>query len=176
MQVYSEKLRHIMQRYWPVLLVAAIGVLLLCWPSGDTLSRQETNETEEPTDTVDQTEVRLTEILGQAAGVGRVEVMLTMLQDTEYLYVEERSTSRDARGTESAITETSQQEEVTYPALRQKDGGEAPILRTRRYPVYQGAVIVCDGADQAGVRLTVINAVGALTGLSSDRITVMKMK
>lgn len=39
-----------------------------------------------------------------------------------------------------------------------------------------GAVIVCSGADDPGVRLNVTNAVAAYTGLGSDKITVMKMK
>ncbi|MBE6934941.1 MAG: hypothetical protein E7458_00410 [Ruminococcaceae bacterium] len=176
MQVYSEKLRHILQRYWPVLLVAAVGVLLLCWPSGEGETVQAAESPEPAAEASGETEARLSALLAQAAGVGRVEVMLTILQEAEYLYLEERTTSRDARGTESAVTETSLEESLRYPALRQEDGGEAPVLRTRRSPVYQGAVVVCDGADQASVRLTVINAVSALTGLSSDRITVMKMK
>ena len=39
-----------------------------------------------------------------------------------------------------------------------------------------GAVVVCQGADDAQVRLNVTNAVAAYTGLGSDKITVMKMK
>lgn len=37
-----------------------------------------------------------------------------------------------------------------------------------------GAIIVCDGADNAAVRLNVTNAVEAFTGFSSDRIQVIK--
>jgi len=36
--------------------------------------------------------------------------------------------------------------------------------------------VVCQGADRAGVRLAVVDAVKSVTGLSSDRITVLKMK
>ena len=39
-----------------------------------------------------------------------------------------------------------------------------------------GAVIVCDGADSAAVRLCVTDAVTAYTGFGSDKISVMKMK
>jgi len=39
-----------------------------------------------------------------------------------------------------------------------------------------GAVVVCDGAELATVRLDVTNAVIAYTGLGSDKISVMKMK
>ena len=43
-------------------------------------------------------------------------------------------------------------------------------------PEYRGAVVVCQGADHAAVRLTVVEAVRSVTGLSSDNITVLKMK
>lgn len=41
---------------------------------------------------------------------------------------------------------------------------------------YTGAVIVCAGADDAGVRLRVVEAVSAFTGLGSNKIMVWKMK
>ena len=41
---------------------------------------------------------------------------------------------------------------------------------------YQGIVIVCDGADSAAIQLQLTEAVRALTGISSDCISVLKMK
>ncbi len=53
---------------------------------------------------------------------------------------------------------------------------DAPIAVRTTYPVYQGAVIVCQGADRASVKLDIIRAVSSLTGLGSDKIIVIKMK
>lgn len=39
---------------------------------------------------------------------------------------------------------------------------------------WAGAVIVCEGAGSAAVRLELTRAVNALTGLSSDRISIVK--
>ena len=39
-------------------------------------------------------------------------------------------------------------------------------------PQFRGALVVCPGGDDPGVRLQVIRAVSALTGLGSDCITV----
>ena len=39
-----------------------------------------------------------------------------------------------------------------------------------------GAVVLCDGADSAQVRLSVIRAVSAFTGLGSDEIVIAKLK
>ena len=42
--------------------------------------------------------------------------------------------------------------------------------------VYQGAVVVCQGAGDSGVHLAVVQAVSVLTGLGSDKITVVQWK
>lgn len=47
--------------------------------------------------------------------------------------------------------------------------GEANVLISEN-----GVVVVCDGAHNADVRLTVINAAEAFTGFSSDNIQVLK--
>ena len=58
-----------------------------------------------------------------------------------------------------------------------RGSGRQEVVVTRRmYPVYQGAVVVCQGADSAAVRLAVTQAVSDLTGLGADHISVVKMK
>ena len=47
--------------------------------------------------------------------------------------------------------------------------GEAKVLLSEN-----GAVIVCEGAENPEVRLSIIKAVEAFTGLTSDRIQVLK--
>lgn len=37
-----------------------------------------------------------------------------------------------------------------------------------------GVVVVCDGADNSGVKLSIIKAVEVFTGLSSDKIEILK--
>ena len=39
-----------------------------------------------------------------------------------------------------------------------------------------GAIIVCQGGDSPTVRLNIVEAVSNVTGIGSDRITVLKMK
>ena len=57
-----------------------------------------------------------------------------------------------------------------------KTGGESPVMIKQLYPEFLGATVVCDGADQPQVCAAVIEAVTSLTGISSERITVIKMK
>ena len=60
--------------------------------------------------------------------------------------------------------------------LASGSGGEGPLTREVTYTVYQGAVVACQGADSAQVRLEIVRAVASLTGLGSDKITVIKLK
>ena len=56
------------------------------------------------------------------------------------------------------------------------DGGdrEETVVTQTAYPTYRGALVVCQGGDRADVKLAVTAAVSALTGLPSDRVTVVK--
>ena len=49
------------------------------------------------------------------------------------------------------------------------------VGRVRVIVSEQGVVVVCQGADDARVRLEIIRAIGSYTGFTSERITVLKM-
>lgn len=51
-----------------------------------------------------------------------------------------------------------------------KGVGESRVLLSEN-----GVVVVCEGAENASVRLDIIRAVGSYTGFSSDRITILKL-
>lgn len=53
-------------------------------------------------------------------------------------------------------------------------GEAAVLLRCGEEEEYLGAVVVCQGAESAQVRLRVTKTVAAFTGLGNDRIIVMK--
>ena len=56
------------------------------------------------------------------------------------------------------------------------DRMETGLIRQELPPRYRGALIVCQGADRSAVKLAVVEAVANVTGISADRITVLKMK
>ena len=56
--------------------------------------------------------------------------------------------------------------------LSKMDGvGRAEVLLSS-----EGAVVLCEGADNSSVRLYVTNAVSVYTGLGSDKIRIIKLK
>ncbi len=158
------KLTTFLGKYKYVLLVLAVGIILMLIPS----QREEKTQqvTEKPQ--LQQTDIsdRLSEILMKIDGAGKVEVMLTLSQGEQTLYQQNESVS----GGES---ENYDRDTVI---ITDENRGQSGLIQQVNPPKYQGAIIVCQGADRAGVRLSIIEAVSKVTGLGTDRISVLKMK
>ena len=126
------KLRMVWTKYRYVLLVALAGLVLMLLPGG---GKEEAAPV--PAPAVQETlEARLEDILGRIEGAGKVSVLLTEAQGGEVLYQTEGEDSRTVLVTGS-------------------DRSENGLVRTTQPPRYQGAVVVCQGADRAEVRLAV---------------------
>ena len=159
-----EALEQLWKKYRLVLLIVLAGLLLMLLPGG---SDQETEEVRQERETFSlvESERRMEAILSRIEGTGKLQLMLTLKSGSQ-LYLAE-DTDESADGEEVQV----QRETVT---LHRGSGYEDVVVTRQIYPMYQGALVVCQGADKAAVRLAVIEAVAALTGLSSDKITVVK--
>ena len=161
----KEKLRDILKKYRFAALVALAGVVLMLLPGKkDSMPDAETAEGE--TFSLEETERRMAEVLGAMDGVGRVQVMLTLRSGETLSLAEDSSATRGSGG------DVRQDSQVL--TVNRGSGKQEVVVTQRLYPAYQGAVVVCQGADRAEVKLAVTQAVAALTGLGADRITVVK--
>ena len=148
-------------KYKFLLLILALGIFLMNFPGN-----VQESEREEPVIYAEQLnlEDRLQDILGAIQGVGEVRVLLTESSGEEYRYqVDEQM------GSEGSVT---RRETVI---LRDANRNESGLVETVIPPSYRGAIVVCQGGDNALVKLAVIEAVGSVTGIPSSRITVWKM-
>ena len=145
--------------------MVVVGILLMLLPVGEqTTKTQQTEEQEKETVSVEE---RLGDILSQIKGAGKVRVMLTVASGEETVYQSDQNLTSDGNGS------TSQKDTVT---VTDKDRGQSGLVTQVNPPKYQGALIVCQGADDASVRLAIVEAVSSLTGLGTDKITIAKMK
>lgn len=148
------------------LLVLLVGAVLMLLPTGQSASSS-TSEAPETEQTAEQTEAieqALAAILSQVDGAGRVEVLLSLDYGTERFYQsDEKQSSADEYERETVFSQAGSSERT-------------PVVTRTRYPVYRGAIVVCEGAGSASVELELVRAVSRLTGLGSDKISVMKMK
>lgn len=150
-------------RYKYAAFVLLFGIILMCLPRTHTEKPQE--ETAVQVIPAADFELELERLLSQIEGAGRVEVLLSLQSDMQYSY------HQDMQSNTTSDTVQMQTQTVFY----REDGNELPVLAGTEYPVYRGAVIVCEGADSASVQLHMIRAVSNLTGLGTDHITVIKM-
>lgn len=158
MESRKQQLVSCIRKYQYVLLVVLVGVFLMLIPQ----------KTDSPniTDSFEETyapdlEMELSEILSKISGVGKTAVLLTEASGSDTIY--QMDISQNQSNSDTVI-------------VMNKDREEIGLVKQIMPPKYKGAVIVCQGADKASVRLSVVDAVKSVTGLSSDCITVLKMK
>lgn len=161
----KEKLTDLFRRYRYAVLVLALGLVLMWLPSGKTEETQ-TAAADSAASSTDPQEA-LANILSKIQGVGKVEVLLTVAEGERILYETDEDSSF---GADSGSTRT----EVVV--VTDENRAQQGLVRQVIPPTYLGAVIVCQGGDQPSVRLAVVEAVAAVTGLTSDKISVLKMK
>ena len=155
-----QRILEVFRKYRFAILILVVGAALMLIP--------ENGQGKENTDT-ERAEVslagELTQILGQVNGVGKVQVMLTVSSGelTVYQYDEDIHSGESGSVRKETVIVTN------------SDRQETGLVQQIIPPSYLGAIVVCQGADSAAVRLAVVEAVSKVTGLSSDRISVLKM-
>lgn len=157
---YRQMLRNCLGKYRYIVIAVLAGILLMSLPP-----REEEQPAPAAAETAaeDSLEESLAAILSKLSGAGRVEVLLTQQEGACTLYqTDEVLGERDSRRDTVLVT--------------QEDRSENGLVRQIMPPVYRGAVIVCQGAGDPAVKLSIVEAVKSVTGLSADRITVLKMK
>ncbi len=172
----TGKVLKALKKYKYAVLILLLGIALLLLPSSSK-KETKTQATEVPQTTAEdntyaaQTEQRLTEMLSNIEGAGKVEVMLTLRTGSRTRYLTDTQNSEET--SDSGTQRTSEQKTVI---LSEGSAYDKAAVSAVDYPLFQGALIVSEGADSASVKLALTQAVAALTGLSSDQITVVKMK
>lgn len=157
-----------MNRYRYVVLIFLVGIFLMMLPNKN---KPEDSEQMSVSNSMTQSnpdlQDSLAEILSMIEGAGKVKVLLTEFsgQRTHYQTDEDIKTgenSGDVRRDTVVVTDSSRK--------------ETGLVRQVDPPVYLGAIVLCQGAGSPAVRLAIVEAVANATGLSSDKISVLKMK
>ena len=158
------KLHGFLKKYKYASLVVAIGVLLMLVPfdlGKDPISLTDTAEA--ASTNVEDVEERLEKVLSQIEGAGKVSVLLLEAKGEEIIY---QTNDYSSDNTDKSDTVT----------VTDSDRNQKGLVRQVFPAQYAGAIIVCEGADDPGLRLLLTEAVGKLTGLGTNKISVLKMK
>ena len=154
----GERGRSLWKRYGPMLLVAALGAVLMALPSGRE-SAGAAVQTEQQEFDLEGFEEKLARTLSRVSGAGEVEVVLSL----------------DSGGRQILAQDVEQEgERVTRDTvtLNRGGGGQSVVPLQTDAPRFRGALVVCPGGGDPQVRLELLKAVSALTGLGADRVCV----
>jgi stage III sporulation protein AG len=145
---------------FPVLIVI-VGLLLMAIPTIKT-EEKIPEETAMPVAS-DPLHQELASVLSHVQGAGAVKVLLTTTAGEETVYQTNVDQNNENTRSDTVI-------------LTRSDRDQLGLVRQVKAPVYRGAIIVCEGADSADVKFSLVDAVSKITGLRSDQISVLKMK
>ncbi len=162
------KLQNQLGKYKYVAIILCLGVVLMLWPTRSQEDTQNQAETQSARQTdlqnfdLEELERRMETALSEINGVGEATVVLTL-----------RSGGEDVLAQDTSEGSTSDRETVI---ISTGSGTEEAVSVKTIYPEFQGALVICNGAGNAGVKLEVLQAVSAITGLSSDQISICQRK
>ena len=156
-----------LHKYRYGVLIVCIGLILMLLPPIGTDRKTEEKDTAEAVVQEQSTEEALSMLLMTVEGAGNVRVYLSARSGWETVYQTDTETST-TQDTSNAKTNTV----IITDTNREQQG----LVRQINPPKYLGAIIVCQGADDLGVKLAIVDAVSKVTGLGANSISVLKMK
>ena len=122
-------------------------------------------------------ETKLENILSTIKNVGKVNVLINYSESSSLVPLYNESTTSisteecDSGGGTRNVTEKESKKDVVFS---ENSGQKQPVTEKTVMPTIQGAIITAEGAKDANVKTNIINAVGAVTGLSIDKIQVFE--
>ncbi|SHI08255.1 stage III sporulation protein AG [Sporobacter termitidis DSM 10068] len=171
------KIWEIVKKNKFVMIVLAVGLVLILWPTGGQASKKDTGTLSKQTTadfSLSEQESRIAAALSEIQGAGKVTVVLALKTGTEQVLARDETESSTTNG-KGDSTETSSEHSSTNVIIASGSSTESPVTLKYIYPEYRGALVVAEGADSAAVKLQLVNAVSGLTGLGADKIVVTKM-
>lgn len=129
---------------------------------------------------IENMETRLTNVLSQVDGIGKVQVMITAKATQEKVVLKDAPYKKTTVKEEDSTGATRESKETTSEEgtilEKQQDGSESPYITKELQPEIEGVVVIAEGAAQKQIEAEINDAVVALFSVPSHKIKVMKMK
>lgn len=142
-----------------VYVILIIGVILLSLPS---FLPQKEAEPSRETVVNERLEERLSDIISEISGVGKVKVMIT------YKSTSEKRVAKD-KNTRNSANELYEEEKNV---LLGSGSEQKPFITREEMPKILGVAVVAEGGGRDDVKAEISRAVRALTGVSANNIAV----
>lgn len=162
-----------------ILLMAAAGILLLVL----SMPQKQESQVEKEESTVNITENdayitamegKLEKTLRTIAGVGKVEVMLTLESSKEAVLNKDTQTEQEKLKEDTKSNDVVKENEETV--LTENSGNQEPYIIKEIEPKVAGVVVVLEGGGNPVIVKEVTEAVQVLFHLEVNKIKVLKME
>ena len=120
-----------------------------------------------------QLEERLCEIIAAIAGAGETRVMLTLDCGSEPIYATQGKTDSKHNYSDSS-SEESLSANKEYVLIGSGAGEQGLVLKMVE-PRVRGVAVICRGGDDLIVRQAIVEAVTAVLGIGSNKVSVAKL-
>ena len=166
MKKWNGSIKLWISKYKYALAVLLVGLLLMMIPSKQASTG--TKIVSEPVKSQQSTDLasELSEILSSMEGAGKVKVMLSVSEGERTLYQTDTTDSQSDTNTNSK-TQTI--------LITDSNRNQTGLIHQTNPPIFRGAVVLAQGADEPTVKLAIAEAVSKATGLGVDKISVLKM-
>ena len=162
-----KKISEHLKRGKYAIVILLVGALFLLWPDTQPEEHSAADAPAEEDFSVEALEEKLEQTLTRIDGAGQVHVMLTVQSGMKRVLAQDASLEQKA--------DCVQRESQTV-VISSGSGTQETVLVQQIYPQFQGALVVADGGGDPAVKLKLTEAVAALTGLGTDKISICKGK
>jgi stage III sporulation protein AG len=118
-------------------------------------------------------EKKISQVLSNIKGAGRVEILITYDRSIERVYAYE-TRSNHSEGGRDQVKESDKELKIAY--REDSNGGRVPVLLKEVLPPAKGAIVIADGGNDPIVRENLSQAIQVLLKLSAHSVQVLPRK
>ncbi|MCK9575005.1 MAG: hypothetical protein WCX32_00550 [Clostridia bacterium] len=163
-----------------VLCAIVLLIFFSTFSTSDSSSADTTNTVYTSTsEYVNELETKLSNILANINGAGKVSVMITTTGSSQLVIAtstEERNNSTSTTQSGSTINTNTSVTIIETPILVTDQGTSSPLILQEIQPEIKGVIVVAEGADNIKVKLEILKAVSAILGISTQKIEIFTGK
>ena len=116
-------------------------------------------------------ENKLSTVLSNVQGAGKVSVMVTLECGIEYVYATENEEVTNT--TTSGNSTTTKTTATEYIVLVNTSGKASPVVLKENLPKVSGVIVVAHGASNISVRVELMNAVTSLLKILPENVQIL---
>lgn len=164
-------------------LIVAVGIILIAllflssFIGGEKMPVTQENEPAALTNEeyVEKLEKQVKAMLESIEGVGKANVMITLQNSAQNVYVAEENLNTDKQNTAEQSSSERRSSQTSILLVEDENGRRQALLKTTVEPTVKGVIVVCEGGDNPVAVSRATEAIKALFNINTTRICITKL-